>query len=61
MGDPLNGFMREREYLKSLHFDYLLDGGVNNLSTVLTVTHEDKERLDGIGSDVGRLLCGYCL
>lgn len=23
---PLNGFMREREYLQCLHFDCLLDG-----------------------------------
>ncbi|KAK2116087.1 Bifunctional 3'-phosphoadenosine 5'-phosphosulfate synthase 1 [Saguinus oedipus] len=46
---PLNGFMREREYLQCLHFDCLLDGGVINLSVpiVLTATHEDKERLDG--------------
>ncbi|KAM7155594.1 bifunctional 3'-phosphoadenosine 5'-phosphosulfate synthase 1 isoform 1-T1 [Molossus nigricans] len=46
---PLNGFMREREYLQCLHFDCLLDGGVINLSVpiVLSATHEDKERLDG--------------
>ncbi|CAD7684725.1 bifunctional 3'-phosphoadenosine 5'-phosphosulfate synthase 1 isoform X1 [Vulpes vulpes] len=46
---PLNGFMREREYLQCLHFDCLLDGGVINLSVpiVLPATHEDKERLDG--------------
>ncbi|XP_075607603.1 bifunctional 3'-phosphoadenosine 5'-phosphosulfate synthase 1 isoform X1 [Balearica regulorum gibbericeps] len=46
---PLNGFMREREYLQCLHFDCLLDGGVINLSVpiVLTATQEDKERLDG--------------
>lgn len=25
---PLNGFMREREYLQCLHFDCLLDGRV---------------------------------
>ncbi|KAJ8335775.1 hypothetical protein SKAU_G00391170 [Synaphobranchus kaupii] len=24
---PLNGFMREREYLQCLHFDFLLDEG----------------------------------
>lgn len=61
LGDTLNGFMREREDWKSLHFDYHLVGGVNNLFTVLTATHEGKERLDSIGSDVGRLPCGYCL
>ncbi|KAG8519411.1 Bifunctional 3'-phosphoadenosine 5'-phosphosulfate synthase 1 [Galemys pyrenaicus] len=46
---PLNGFMREREYLQCLHFDCLLDGGVINLSVpiVLAATHEDKDRLDG--------------
>uniref|UniRef100_A0A8C8VHE1 3'-phosphoadenosine 5'-phosphosulfate synthase 1 n=1 Tax=Pelusios castaneus TaxID=367368 RepID=A0A8C8VHE1_9SAUR len=46
---PLNGFMREREYLQCLHFDCLLDGGVINLSVpiVLTASWEDKERLDG--------------
>nr|XP_006010509.1 PREDICTED: bifunctional 3'-phosphoadenosine 5'-phosphosulfate synthase 1 isoform X2 [Latimeria chalumnae] len=46
---PLNGFMREREYLQCLHFDCLLDGGVINLSVpiVLTAMPEDKERLDG--------------
>ncbi|KAB0368383.1 hypothetical protein FD755_020149, partial [Muntiacus reevesi] len=46
---PLNGFMREREYLQCLHFDCLLDGGVINLSVpiVLTATQEDKDRLDG--------------
>ncbi|XP_058577701.1 bifunctional 3'-phosphoadenosine 5'-phosphosulfate synthase 1 isoform X2 [Neofelis nebulosa] len=46
---PLNGFMREREYLQCLHFDCLLDGGVINLSVpiVLPATHEDRERLDG--------------
>ncbi len=26
---PLNGFMREREYLQCLHFDCLLDGKVS--------------------------------
>ncbi|XP_028832557.1 bifunctional 3'-phosphoadenosine 5'-phosphosulfate synthase 1 isoform X3 [Denticeps clupeoides] len=46
---PLNGFMREREYLQCLHFDCLLDGGVINMSVpvVLPVSTTDKERLDG--------------
>ncbi|XP_038648915.1 bifunctional 3'-phosphoadenosine 5'-phosphosulfate synthase 1 [Scyliorhinus canicula] len=46
---PLNGFMREREFLQCLHFSCLLDGGLINLSVpiVLTATNEDKERLDG--------------
>uniref|UniRef100_A0A8C4EKU9 3'-phosphoadenosine 5'-phosphosulfate synthase 1 n=1 Tax=Dicentrarchus labrax TaxID=13489 RepID=A0A8C4EKU9_DICLA len=47
---PLNGFMREREYLQCLHFDCLLDGGVINLSVpvVLPVSTADKDRLDGV-------------
>uniref|UniRef100_A0AAV2LG98 Uncharacterized protein n=1 Tax=Knipowitschia caucasica TaxID=637954 RepID=A0AAV2LG98_KNICA len=47
---PLNGFMREREYLQCLHFDCLLDGGIINLSVpvVLPVSSADKERLDGV-------------
>ncbi|XP_059507665.1 bifunctional 3'-phosphoadenosine 5'-phosphosulfate synthase 1 isoform X2 [Stegostoma tigrinum] len=46
---PLNGFMREREFLQCLHFGCLLDGGLINLTVpiVLTATNEDKERLDG--------------
>ncbi|XP_026888508.2 bifunctional 3'-phosphoadenosine 5'-phosphosulfate synthase 1 [Electrophorus electricus] len=46
---PLNGFMREREYLQCLHFDCLLDGGVINMSVpvVLPVSTADKARLDG--------------
>uniref|UniRef100_A0A3P9N2C5 3'-phosphoadenosine 5'-phosphosulfate synthase 1 n=1 Tax=Poecilia reticulata TaxID=8081 RepID=A0A3P9N2C5_POERE len=47
---PLNGFMREREFLQCLHFDCLLDGGVINLSVpiVLPLSTADKERLDGV-------------
>uniref|UniRef100_A0A8C2ZAD9 3'-phosphoadenosine 5'-phosphosulfate synthase 1 n=1 Tax=Cyclopterus lumpus TaxID=8103 RepID=A0A8C2ZAD9_CYCLU len=47
---PLNGFMREREYLQCLHFDCLLDGGVINLSVpvVLPISSTDKERLDSV-------------
>uniref|UniRef100_A0A9J8CU97 3'-phosphoadenosine 5'-phosphosulfate synthase 1 n=2 Tax=Cyprinus carpio TaxID=7962 RepID=A0A9J8CU97_CYPCA len=55
---PLNGFMREREYLQCLHFNCLLDVlwlhntllcGVINLSVpvVLPISSADKERLDG--------------
>uniref|UniRef100_A0A8C4SJE0 3'-phosphoadenosine 5'-phosphosulfate synthase 1 n=1 Tax=Erpetoichthys calabaricus TaxID=27687 RepID=A0A8C4SJE0_ERPCA len=46
---PLNGFMREREYLQCLHFNCLLDGGIINLSVpiVLAMSSDDKERLDG--------------
>ncbi|KAK7930502.1 hypothetical protein WMY93_006897 [Mugilogobius chulae] len=54
---PLNGFMREREYLQCLHFDCLwmvknliLLLWVINLSVpvVLPVSSADKERLDGV-------------
>uniref|UniRef100_A0A671S4S7 Bifunctional 3'-phosphoadenosine 5'-phosphosulfate synthase 1 n=1 Tax=Sinocyclocheilus anshuiensis TaxID=1608454 RepID=A0A671S4S7_9TELE len=48
---PLNGFMREGEYLQCLHFNCLvvLPSGVINLSVpvVLPVSSADKERLDG--------------
>ncbi|XP_050393584.1 bifunctional 3'-phosphoadenosine 5'-phosphosulfate synthase isoform X2 [Patella vulgata] len=46
---PLNGFMREKEYLQSQHFGCLLDGGVTNQSVpiVLPVCCEDKEKLEG--------------
>ncbi|XP_069781860.1 bifunctional 3'-phosphoadenosine 5'-phosphosulfate synthase 1 [Narcine bancroftii] len=46
---PLNGFMREREYLQCLHFGCMLDGGLINLSVpiVLTAMDDDKQRLDG--------------
>ncbi|XP_033121335.1 bifunctional 3'-phosphoadenosine 5'-phosphosulfate synthase-like isoform X3 [Anneissia japonica] len=45
---PLNGFMREREYLQCQHFGCLLDGGMTNQSIpiVLPVSTEDKERLE---------------
>ncbi|XP_043246860.1 bifunctional 3'-phosphoadenosine 5'-phosphosulfate synthase-like isoform X2 [Amphibalanus amphitrite] len=46
---PLTGFMREREYLQSQHFNCLLDDGVTNQSVpiVLAVQTADKERLAG--------------
>uniref|UniRef100_A0A4W4GZ53 Uncharacterized protein n=1 Tax=Electrophorus electricus TaxID=8005 RepID=A0A4W4GZ53_ELEEL len=45
---PLNGFMREREYLQCLHFDCLLDGVINmSVPVVLPVSTADKARLDG--------------
>ncbi|XP_076045022.1 3'-phosphoadenosine 5'-phosphosulfate synthase isoform X3 [Oratosquilla oratoria] len=49
---PLKGFMREREFLQSQHFDCLLDGGVTNQSIpiVLPVKTEDKEQLDGVSA-----------
>lgn len=45
---PLKGFMREREYLQSMHFRCLFDGGITNQSIpiVLPLTTEDKERLE---------------
>lgn len=44
---PLKGFMKEREYLQTLHFGCLVDGGVINQSVpiVLPVSTEDKERI----------------
>lgn len=44
---PLKGFMKEREYLQTLHFGCLVDGGVINQSVpiVLPVSTEDKERM----------------
>lgn len=46
---PLRGFMREKEYLQSQHFNCLVDGSVINQSVpiVLPVHTEDKERLAG--------------
>ncbi|VTJ59163.1 Hypothetical predicted protein [Marmota monax] len=51
---PLKGFMREKEYLQTIHFDTLLDGivlydGVINMSIpiVLPVSTDDKTRLEG--------------
>ncbi|ELK36150.1 Bifunctional 3'-phosphoadenosine 5'-phosphosulfate synthase 2 [Myotis davidii] len=46
---PLNGFMREKEYLQVIHFGTLLDDGVINLSIpiVLPVSADDKTRLEG--------------
>lgn len=34
---PLNGFMREREYLQCLHFDCLLDGKTFAFYSILSV------------------------
>ncbi|MBN3302744.1 PAPS2 synthase, partial [Amia calva] len=46
---PLQGFMREREFLQVLHFNTLLDGGTINLSVpiVLPVSTENKDSLGG--------------
>ncbi|KAE8659859.1 ATP sulfurylase 2 [Hibiscus syriacus] len=53
---PLKGFMREDEYLQSLHFNYLRlkDGSFVNMSLpiVLAIDDETKERI-GSSSDVG--------
>jgi len=44
---PMSGFMRERQFLQSQHFNCLLDQGTINQSIpiVLPVSTEDKERL----------------
>lgn len=48
---PLKGFMREKEYLQSLHFNALRlpDGSVSNMSVpiVLAISDADKTALDG--------------
>lgn len=52
---PLRGFMREDEYLQSLHFNSLRmkDGSIVNMSLpiVLAIDDEDKEKI-GASSDV---------
>ena len=46
---PLRGFMREKHFLQSQHFNCLLDGELTNQSVpiVLPVRTEDKLRLEG--------------
>ncbi|XP_065909974.1 bifunctional 3'-phosphoadenosine 5'-phosphosulfate synthase-like [Dysidea avara] len=46
---PLKGFMREREYLQTLHFNTSLDNGIISQSVpiVLPVSNQDKEALTG--------------
>ena len=46
---PLKGFMTEKQYLQSQHFNCLLDNDVVNQSVpvVLPVTTDDKQRLEG--------------
>ncbi|KAF5203225.1 Atp sulfurylase [Thalictrum thalictroides] len=54
--NPLKGFMREDEYLQSLHFNFLRlnDGNIVNMSLpiVLAIDDKDKETI-GLSSDVG--------
>ncbi len=47
--NPLGGFMTEREYLQTQHFNCLLDDGVSNHSVpiVLPVTYDDKSNIEG--------------
>lgn len=56
---PLTGFMREKEYLQTLHFNSFVgdDGTVKNHSIpiVLSLTEKDKERL----ADVSALTLTY--
>lgn len=55
---PLKGFMREDEYLQSLHFNFLRmgDGSIVNMSLpiVFAIGDEDKERI-GRSPDVALL------
>jgi len=46
---PLKGFMREKQFLQSQHFNCLLDSAVTNQSVpiVLAVTAKDKQRVEG--------------
>jgi 3'-phosphoadenosine 5'-phosphosulfate synthase len=48
---PLSGFMRERQYLQTLHFGCLVDGGVINQTVpiVLPVTTANKEAIEATG------------
>ncbi|PIA57262.1 hypothetical protein AQUCO_00600179v1 [Aquilegia coerulea] len=54
--NPLKGFMREDEYLQSMHFNFLRlnDGNIVNMSLpiVLAIDDKDKETI-GLSSDVG--------
>ena len=47
---PLNGFMREREYLQCIHFATLLDNGVfsHSIPIVLAVSNQDKKKLEQV-------------
>lgn len=46
---PLQGFMRERQFLQCMHFNCLFDEGTSNQSIpiVLPISTEDKEKLSG--------------
>lgn len=48
---PLKGFMREDEYLQTIHFNCIrqADGSVTNMSVpiVLAITEDDKAKLEG--------------
>lgn len=44
---PLKGFMREDEFLKTIHFNTLEKDVNQSVAIVLAVTAEDKERLEG--------------
>ena len=47
---PLDGFMREKEYLQCLHFGCLLSGGTVNQSIpiVLPISDADKKRIEEV-------------
>jgi 3'-phosphoadenosine 5'-phosphosulfate synthase len=52
---PLGGFMREQEYLQTLHFNCILNDEETlrenqSVPIVLSASEEDKERLDGVSS-----------
>ena len=45
---PLNGFMREREYLQCLHFDCLLDGETSYLRYYIECGRDTITQLQGL-------------
>lgn len=54
--NPLKGFMREDEYLQSLHFNFLRldDGGIVNMSLpIVLAIHDNDKDMIGSSTDVG--------
>ena len=49
---PLSGFMRESQYLQSLHFNCLFDGQISNQSIpiVLAINQEEKAQVENLKS-----------
>lgn len=52
---PLNGFMRENEYLQTLHFNCIIDDDIalrinQSVPIVLSLTESDKKRLEDVSA-----------